>query len=371
MTNHDPRDRDLEQFARPAKAEILEPGGMPTATPRGHALVRPTTGIADRIVGAQEVAHRRNEAVIRQQLTELAAWAGDDWFYRFPVQKQGGGQDWIEGPTIKLANNVARIFGNNETMVRAIDVGDAWEFYARWTDIETGFSMERAFRQRKAQVSLKTKDSGRAQDIAYQIGQSKAIRNVIVNSLGHVCDFAFEEARNSLVNKISKNLEGSRKRALERIEGLAVDLLRVERVLGRAAKNWLAPDIARVVAMIQSIEDGMASSDETFPRIESSVTAPSDKPRGAAPEPGDGGEQTAPEDEARAKASAAEASHSSDAAKAPAAADGSDPEHAAYAAGIKAKAEGARRSALPGEFRTAERDHEAQAWLRGHDGKPF
>jgi hypothetical protein len=43
----------------------------------------------------------------------LAAAAGSDWFYRFPVKKKDGGQDWIEGPSIKLANDIARIFGNN------------------------------------------------------------------------------------------------------------------------------------------------------------------------------------------------------------------------------------------------------------------
>jgi len=370
MTDHDPRDRELAEMANPSRptrsGEILEPGRAPP----GGALVRPTTGLADRIIGAQPIPEnlKRNEAVIKTKLTQLAAWAGSDWFYRFPVRKAEGGQDWIEGPSIKLANNVARVFGNNVTEIRELDTGDAWVFYARFTDIETGFSMERAFRQRKGQATLKTKDPQRALDQVYQIGQSKAIRNVIVNALGIYCDFAFEEARNSIVDKIGKNLEGSRARAIERIKTLAVELPRVERVIGRTAKSWLATDIALVVAMIQSIEDGMSSPEDTFPKIESSVSAPSEQARAGTETGGVPSQESPAIDDDHVSAAQHEASNSTVVeTTSSAAAD----ELAAYEAGKKAKADGQRRAALPGELRTAARDNEAQAWLRGHDGKAF
>ena len=179
--------------------------------------------------------------------------------------------DWIEGPSIKLANDTARIFGNNINEVREIDVGDAWTFYAQFTDIETGFSMERAYRQRKGQTSVKSKDADRQLDIAYQIGQSKAIRNCIVNALQIYADFAFEEARNSLVDKIGKKLEDYRARTIEGIAKIPVELIRVERVIGRPAKDWLAPDIARVLAMMRAVADGMASADDSFPSLAAPV----------------------------------------------------------------------------------------------------
>lgn len=255
------RRRDLDEFANT--------GGQPNQpTPGGHALVRPTQGIAERVIGAQPVAVHRDEAKILQKLSALAAAAGADWFYRFPVRTKDGGQDWIEGPSIKLANDVARIFGNNVNEVREIDVGDAWIFYARFTDIETGFSMERAYRQRKGQSSMKTKDPDRQLDIAYQIGQSKAIRNCIVNSLQIYADYAFENARNSLVQKIGTDVEGWRNRTIEGLKRMPVDLARAERVIGRAAKDWLAPDIARLVAMMRAVADGMATIDDTFPAVE-------------------------------------------------------------------------------------------------------
>jgi hypothetical protein len=219
------------------------------------------------------VAVHRDEQKILQKLATLAAAAGSDWFYRFPVRNKDGSQGWIEGPSIKLANDVARIFGNCVIEVREIDVGDGWTFYSRFTDIETGFSMERAFRQRKSQGSIKTKDADRQQDIAYQIGQSKSIRNVICNGLQLYCDYAFEQAQNSLVEKIGKALESWRERTLQGLAKMPVELPRVERVVGRAAKDWLAPDIARIVAMMRSVADGMASLDDVFPPV-SQVTPP-------------------------------------------------------------------------------------------------
>src|SRR5215472_7843282 len=104
MTDNDERSRDLADYANAAGQPI-----QPTQPPAGHALVRPTTGLAERVIGAQPVAVYRDEARILQKLSALAAAAGSDWFYRFPVKKKDGGQDWIEGPSIKLANDIARI----------------------------------------------------------------------------------------------------------------------------------------------------------------------------------------------------------------------------------------------------------------------
>jgi len=257
----DPADRrrSLEQFAN-ASGQPNQP------TPGGHALVRPTSALAP--IGAQPVARERDERKVRGKLKELAAMAGDDWFYRFPVKNKDGSITYIEGPSIKLANAVARIYGNCVTEVREVDVGDAYVFYARFSDIETGFSMERAYRQRKTQQTFKTKDAERQLDIAYQIGQSKAIRNVICNAIGTYADWAFVEARGSLVNKIGKNIEKWRADTVDAIARLPVDLKRVVAVVGRGPKEWLADDIARIVSMGRAIQDGMATIDDTFPPIE-------------------------------------------------------------------------------------------------------
>lgn len=279
--------RDLSSFAN-ATDQPNSP------TPSGHAVMRQTSGIPEtRVLGAQRVAVYRDEQKVLQKLSALAAAAGSDWFYRFPVKKKEGGQDWIEGPSIKLANEVMRVVGNIALEVRELDVGDGWVIYARASDLEGGSSMERAYRQRKSQSSMRTRDMDRQLDINFQIGQSKAIRNVICNFLQIYCDYAFEQAQNSLVEKIGKSLEAWRERTLEGLRKMPVDVARVERTLGRAAKEWLAPDIARIVAMMRSIADGMASVDEVFPPA-AEVTPPGSSSAGAGAEAGVQGADQAP-----------------------------------------------------------------------------
>jgi hypothetical protein len=295
MSERNEQRQELEQFANA--------GGQPNQ-PRGHALVQPTRSLTP--IGAQPVAHRRDNAEVRKQLSELGAMAGDDWFYRYPVKDNRTGQTtFIEGPSIKLANSVARVVGNCITQISEVDQGDAWVFCATFTDLETGFSMERLYRQRKGQQSINSKDPQRALDIVYQIGQSKAIRNVICNSLQIYTDFAFEQAQGSLVEKIGKDLEGWRRRTLEalakilvqdkagRPSNLATEIKRVTDIIGRPVRDWLATDIARIVAMGKAINDGMATVDETFPPDETvTPPAPEKAPAQAAPKSG-AGEATA------------------------------------------------------------------------------
>ena len=357
IDDRDDRARDLAEYAN-AAGQAVQPQA------HGHALVRPTSGIAERVIGAQPVAVHRDETLILKKLSALAAAAGSEWFYRFPVRKkvrdektgrEEYAQDWIEGPSIKLALNVARIFGNFSVETREIDVGDAWVFYARGTDIETGFSLERAYRQRKSQTSMKTKDADRQTDITYQIGQSKAIRNVIVNSLEIYCDHAFEEARNSLVEKIGKDLPAWRERTLQGLAKIPVDVHRVERVVGRAAKDWLAPNIAQVIAMMKSIADGMATLDEVFP---SSIEAPAES--SASPQP-----QTNAAGGTKADAPQGAAPAGNPAADQPGRDPAAAPLDLAYRRGLEARSGGLQRRAIPPEYRDAGRQREAVCWQAG------
>jgi len=235
----------------------------------GGAMVPAAIGAqpTNLVFGAQAVAVHRDEASILQKVKVLATAAGTDWYYRFPVKnKKENRTDWIEGPSIKLANDIARLYGNCEVDCRAQDLGSAIMFHARFVDLETGYALTRPFQQRKGAAKLGGSDAGRLEDITFQIGASKAIRNVVVNALQTFADFAFEEAKQALVEKIGKDIEKWRRNVSERI-GARVDLKRVEAVIGRTADKWLAPDIARVVAMGKAVEDGMSTWDETFPPL--------------------------------------------------------------------------------------------------------
>lgn len=234
--------------------------------------------------GAQRVAVLRDERRIFERLRALAAAAGEEFYYRYPVRnKRRGTTEWIEGPSIKLANDVARIYGNDEVDCRFTEQAGTWIFYSRFVDLETGYSLTRPFRARANTSRLGGDDNERREDISFQIAASKSIRNVIVNALRTYSDFAFEEAKASLVDKIGSDIERWRRNAIDRIKA-HVTLDRVEAVVGRSAADWLAPDIARVIAMMKSVVDGMSALNETFPPLVDKTTTGLDE--FAASEPG-------------------------------------------------------------------------------------
>jgi hypothetical protein len=261
MTHQVERERNLlDEFAAAPQAQAVTVSADATRIP---AESRP--------VGAQQVAVRRDESDVLRKLRILAASAGEDWYYRFPVQRRNAdgsrSTEWVEGPSIKCAMNVARLYGNCEIDVRVFDAGEHWIYYARFSDIETGFALTRPFSQRKSQKVMRT-DAARSEDIVFQIGASKAIRNVVNNALEFFTTFAAEEAKGAIVDRVGKRIDHYRSRVLERLAEMRIDVRRVERVRGRAYKDWVADDIARTIAELQAIQDGMATADETFPELD-------------------------------------------------------------------------------------------------------
>lgn len=222
------------------------------------------------IHGAQLIVVPRDEPRVFMKINALAAAAGEDWYYRIPFKDRATGKtNWVEGPSIKLANDVARLYGSCDIDTWVSNEGiDYWEISARFIDLESGYATTRIFRQRKgaAKIGGGSEAAGRNMEASFSTGISKAVRNVIVNALQTYADYAYEQARGALVTKVGKDIEVWRERAVERI-GKLVQLPRVEAVIGRPARDWLAPDIAKVIAMGKAIHDGMATVDETFPPL--------------------------------------------------------------------------------------------------------
>lgn len=223
------------------------------------------------IVTAQRVMVPRDLKAFIQRIKMLAAVGGENYYYSFPVRsKNKDTGKWeeappIEGPTIQLAQDLAREYGNCAVDTKVFDIGDRWVIYARFTDYERGFTQVRPYLQRKAQESIGGKDKGRQQDAAFQIGVSKAIRNVIVKSLDSFADMMFEAARSGLVATVEAKLPLYKERVARRLTELGVPLSRIEPLIGRPLKDWSAHETTRVVVELKSISEGMASPDELWP----------------------------------------------------------------------------------------------------------
>lgn len=275
MSDRDPRDEQDIMLANPREENAFRGLVTQDVIPPGMQLTqRQVSDLFGAVQVAQMVPVPRNVENLMKKMTVLAAQFGDKYVYSWDVKKKGGGVDTIEGGTVDLAYDLAREYGNNNTDVRALDYPTYIEFYARFTDLETGYSTMRSFRQRKSQSSGGRMDADRQLDITYQIGQSKAIRNVTLKALSSFAEYCIEEAKRGMYDKIKKDPEkyiGAIERGMEKFD---IDLKDVERQANRTKANWTVRDIANIFARLKSVDEGMASAREAFPKDGGQIEKP-------------------------------------------------------------------------------------------------
>jgi len=281
-TTTDSRSADVEGAFKEAFAREAPEPQLPAAIVQQIMDERPQ--------GAMKIEQRRDISRVMQMIRAEATAAGDDFFYSWEVDdRKKNRKVEISGPTIKCANAVSRIYGNCSVKVRAFDLGPHWIFYAQFYDMETGYVLERPFQQRKNQNIGSKFDADRALDIVFQIAVSKAARNVICNALSTFTDFAYDVAREELIEKISKNLPRYRERITQRLTELDIDPLRIETLRGRKIAEFTAQDVAKTISEIQAVTDGMAPADEIWPKAEVAAQAGQSRPAFAEGEGGQTG----------------------------------------------------------------------------------
>lgn len=243
----------------------------------GELIVPGTTSLSPRQVGdlfgtlttAQPVIKDRDIGRLMQTLKALAQTFGDSYVYSWDVKdknsKRGDGKTTIEGPTIQLANDLAREYGNCCLDIREIEGPTHWVFYGRFIDLQTGYTLTRAFRQRKNALAGKYEDD-RKLDMSYQMGQSKCLRNVVINALRNYAEFMMEEAKNALPDKIAKNPEKYAEAIRRGLAQYGVAEADACKMVGRAMGEWTHKDMARVFGALKAIAEGLTTVAEVFPK---------------------------------------------------------------------------------------------------------
>lgn len=218
------------------------------------------------IITRQKVAVKRDRAEILATMKSLALQAGPAYFYSIPYKDRKTGKTVrVEGPSIKLAVDLAREYGNcaAECVVQR-ETPTHWTLAARFVDYETGFTYSRPFNQRRNQ-NTGLKDTARQEDSVFQIAVSKAIRNVIVGALRTYADDAMAHAKSGLLQRINGKPEAARGWLVKQFERLEIPLAWVERQIGRKAADWLVPDMARLYGEVGSIDDDMVDWRDIYP----------------------------------------------------------------------------------------------------------
>lgn len=301
-----------ETKTRPGRPALADPFGSNLAGMSGEPEVeRLPAAIAPRVAGtasdramadiitAQRVPIKRDIGRVLQSIQAAANAAGQKFYYAWEANDRANNRkQLVEGLGIKGAMAVATLYGNCRVDCAITDETQTEvRFAARFVDFETGFTLTRLFSQRKSQ-SLGMKDAARSADLVFQIGQSKAIRNVIVQALPLYCEEALAAAKSALIGRIEKNPDAARARMIERFEEAGIALPRVERIVGRPAAKWLARDMAKLHAELVSVEEGMADPDDIWPEPEAGEK-PAEKPQ-AETKPAPQQREQEPDEEAQA-----------------------------------------------------------------------
>ena len=237
----------------------------------GHTVQQVRTSYAT----AVSVQKPRRLAEVQRRVLEEAALAGTDFYYGW-----GAGKDRIEGPSVKLAMALARCWGNGVVETLPVqDLPDAWIFTAAFIDLETGFTITRQFRQSKEWKVFGRHDDERKADIRFQIGQSKAARNVILNALpSSIVDAAMEMAKEGVIVKIEAYVkEKGLPAAVDAIiGGLTRCGVKESAILARVSKAKRegidVHDIAILKGDLRAIQKGEERADVLFPAAPNATT---------------------------------------------------------------------------------------------------
>lgn len=257
----------LEQPQTQSQSFEMDDLPIESATPLIDEMLTRPVAVSEVFQVAQPVTVQRNLAQVERALLQEARLAGDDFFYGW-----GAGKDKIEGASIKLANSAARCWGNCVVKPGPIqDLPDSWVFTSYFIDLETGFTMGRSYRMSKKWIVYGRHDEARKEDIRFAMDQSKANRNVILNSLPQfLIDRALRAAHEGATEKIKKwvdknGIVAATDQAIERFAKLGVVEERVVKRLGLADKKGITTEhLVILMSDMKEIDEGRARIDDIF-----------------------------------------------------------------------------------------------------------
>lgn len=199
-----------------------------------------------------------------------ARLAGEAVFYGWMA-----GTTHIEGPSIECAMIALRNWGNCACEVFRVEtLLDSWVMHAGFVDCQTGVTYVRPFRMDKRSIVAGKADEIRKMDIRFQIGASKAARNVIIRALpGWLIDKMIDAGKEGATERMdeaikTKGLDWVRQGAVGHLAKYGVKLDRIEAKIGKPIGAWDTRILVLLSADIRILKDGIENSDTLFPPVE-------------------------------------------------------------------------------------------------------
>jgi len=240
---------------------------------------------------------------VLRRCVEEAELAGDEFYYRWPIsskdRKTGGvTKGFVEGPSINLALAAVRNFGNMVVQQLPVqETSNSYIFTAALVDLETGFTLERQFRMSKDFPVYGKMDRFRKDDIKFQVGQSKAIRNVVLNGIpSGLISKMIGAAKGSIKKQIEAKVLriGDIQKVIDEMlaafekhgvtEGMVEDKVNLKR------KSWDIETLTLLSGDLKALVSGAETADSLYAEDEPEPEVAENGLAGTAMKPGDPGE---------------------------------------------------------------------------------
>ena len=245
---------------------------MPTSQGEFERLIGEPVSTRTYVAKMELTARQKRDLQdVRKRLIEESRLMGESAFYGW-----GAGKDAIEGPSVKIAMAAVRCWGNCSVEAMPLqETHDAYVFTSRFIDLETGYTLERQFRQSKRSIVYGKHDEERKADIRFQIGQSKSARNVVLNALpewliDEAVDVAKEGVREKVENYIKANgIAAAVDMVVRGLVKAAVPEPLILTKCGKAKREALTvDDIVMLRGCLKAIQDGAERASELFPSVD-------------------------------------------------------------------------------------------------------
>lgn len=249
---------NVNPFLRQAD-ERLSPGAVAIESERAIAEAQGRLVIAKRFPRDRAMAW----AAIMEECKRLGL--AEDAIYSFPR----GGQT-VEGPSIRLAEVLARCWGNVDFGLRELSRrGNESEMEAYAWDLETN---TRSVQQFTVRHIRDTRSGGKAltdeRDI-YEIGANQGARRMRARILaiipGDVVDDAVAQCRRTLEGGGGVPLADRVKSMISAFVEMGIAPQRIEDRLGHKISAVTAAEVVDLKGIYKAIRDGMVKAEDAFP----------------------------------------------------------------------------------------------------------
>jgi hypothetical protein len=260
--------------AKPAPIGI-NAGAVAIESDRAIAEAQGRLTIAKRFPRDETKAFQRVvEACSRMSLAESAAYA-------YPRAGQT-----VTGPSIRLAEELARCWGNISYGITELSRGDGYSEMEAWaSDDEANVRTSQKFTVRHVRD---TKGGGKAlsderdvYEITANMGGRRLRARILAVLPTHIKDEAIEQCKRTLAGKTEEPLADRINKAVAYFARLGVTADKIEKRIGRQISEMTPDDLADLRAVLNSLKDGAAKIDDFFPRPEAETRPqPGDRMRG-------------------------------------------------------------------------------------------